>query len=223
MSNSPTTVPSYQQDLQGLLTQLSEMLPAEALNTFNQDAQMLAETHTAPLRVKVGDRAPKFSLPNATGKTIALQNLLNQSKVVLVIYRGTWCPYCNLALNSYQKILPEIKAAGAALVAVSLETPDHSLDIKQKNNLAFEVLSDGQNNVIGQYTTIFKNGTAPVQAMKGLGLGIDFHSFYENNEGLLPVPAVFIIDQQGVIQFAESASGDYRERTEPQAILDALK
>ncbi len=221
MSNSPTTVPSYQQDLQGLLTQLSEMLPAEALNTFNQDAQMLAETHTVPLQVKVGDMAPKFSLPNATGKTVALQNLLNQGKVVLVIYRGTWCPYCNLALNSYQKILPEIKAAGAALVAVSLETPDHSLDIKQKNNLAFEVLSDGQNEMIGQYTTVFKNGVASVQAMKDLG--IDFHSFYDTDEGLLPVPAVFIIDQQGVIQFAESASGDYRERTEPQAILDALK
>ncbi|OJJ21611.1 redoxin [marine bacterium AO1-C] len=222
MSNSSTTtIPSYKQDLQGLIAQLSEMLPAEALNTFNQDAQMLAETHTAPLKVKVGEVAPKFSLPNATGEVVALQNLLESGKVVLVIYRGTWCPYCNLALSSYQKILPEIKAAGAQLVALSLQTPDQSLDIKQKNELAFEVLSDGQNEVIAQYTTVFKNGEAPVQAMKDLG--IDFHSFYETNEGVIPVPAVFIIGQDGKVQFAEFASGDYRERTEPQAILDALK
>ena len=220
MSNS-TTIPSYKKDLQGLIAQLGEMLPAEALNTFNQDAQMLAKTHTSPLKVKIGEVAPSFSLPNATGEKIKLQNLLETGKVILVIYRGTWCPYCNLVLNNYQQILPEIKAAGAQLIALSLQTPDHSLDIKQKNELAFEVLSDGQNEVVGKYTTVFKNGEAPVQAMKNLG--IDFDSFYETNKGVIPVPAVFIINQEGIIQFAEFASGDYRERTEPQAILDALK
>jgi len=220
MSNS-TTIPSYKQELQGLIAQLGEMLPAEALDTFNQDAQMLAQTHTSPLKVKVGEVAPSFSLPNATGEEVKLQSLLENGKVILVIYRGTWCPYCNLVLNNYQQILPEIKAAGAQLVALSLQTPDHSLDIKQKNELAFEVLSDGQNEAVGKYTTVFKNRETPVQAMKDLG--IDFNSFYETNEGIIPVPAVFIINQEGMIQFAEFASGDYRERTEPQTILDALK
>ena len=82
------------------------------------------------------------------------------------------------------------------------------------------MLSDEKNEVIGQYTTVFKNAEAPIQAMTDLGY--DFHGFYGTDEGIIPVPAVFIIDQQGIVQFAEFVSGDYRERTEPQAILEAL-
>lgn len=101
MSNS-TTILSYKQDLQGLITQLGEMLPAEAFNTFNQDAQMLGEIYTSPLKLKVGDKAPGFDFPNATGKTVSLTDLRKEGNVVVVFYRGTWCPYCNLALRSYQ-------------------------------------------------------------------------------------------------------------------------
>lgn len=219
MANS-TTTPSYKQDLTNLVEQLREALPAQALEVFDKDADRLAQTHLSPLKLKVGDVAPDFSLPNATGNNVHLTQLLKKGKVVLTIYRGTWCPYCNLVLRTYQQVLPELENLGAQLVALSLQNPDSSLSIKEQNSLDFEVLSDAQNEVVEQYTTVFKNAEEPMQAMTELG--IDFHSFYSSDEGVVPVPAVFIIDQQGIVQWAECASGDYRERVEAQAILDAL-
>jgi peroxiredoxin len=120
----------------------------------------------------------------------------------------------------YQKILPQIKERGASLVAISAQTPDHSLTMKEKNELEFEVLSDAHNEVARQYTSIFKNSTEAIAIMKQLGL--DFHSFYSDDSGELPVPALYIIDKQGIISFAGSKGGDYRERTEPAEIIEAL-
>ncbi|MEM9983060.1 MAG: peroxiredoxin-like family protein [Bacteroidota bacterium] len=214
-------IPSYQKDLQKLITDLSEALPQDALSVFNQDAAQLEERYTSPLKLSKGDQAPLFSLPNAMGKIVHLTELLKQGKVVLTFYRGSWCPYCNLALNSYQKILPQMKALGASLVAVSPQRPDESLNMKEKNNLAFEVLSDTGNQIAKQYTTVFKNGEAPIAAMEELG--IDFHAFYESKDRELPIPALFIIRQDGTIEFARAESGDYRQRVEPSEILDNLQ
>ena len=214
-------IPSYQKDLQKLITDLSEALPQDALSVFNQDAAQLEKRYTSPLKLSKGDQAPLFSLPNATGKIVHLTELLKQGKVVLTFYRGSWCPYCNLALNSYQKILPQMKALGASLVAVSPQRPDESLNMKEKNNLTFEVLSDTGNQIAKQYTTVFKNGEAPIAAMEALG--IDFHAFYESEDGELPIPAIFIIRQDGTIAFAKAESGDYRQRVEPSEILDNLQ
>ena len=82
---------------------------------------------------------PDLTLPDAMGRPVALAGL---RPAVRVFYRGGWCPYCNLQLRAYQRVLPEIEALGARLVAVSPEAPDHTLSTTEKNELAFEVLSD---------------------------------------------------------------------------------
>ena len=215
------TVPSYQENLKGLITQLTDMLPPEALGTFNSDALQLQQNHANPLKLNVGDMAPNFTLANAVGENISLNELLSKGKVVLVFYRGTWCPYCNLQLNQYQQILVDIKANNANLIAISPQIPDESLNMQEKNVLKFEVLSDIGNEVARQYTTVFRNGDLPIEAMEKLG--IQFDDFYGDDTRELPVPAVYIINQNAKVIFAQSEGGDYRNRVEPQAILEALK
>jgi len=214
------TVPSYHENLDGLIEQLGQMLPAEKLAIFNNDARRLGEQHGSALQLSKGDKAPFFTLPNATGKAIELKNVLQQGAVVLTFYRGSWCPYCNLQLNNYQEILPDIRQAGAQLIAISPMTPDNSLQMKASNELAFEVLSDVGNKVARLFTTVFSNPQTSIQAMSDLGY--DYHSFYGDSSAELPVPATFVIARDGNIVFAESAGGDYRYRVEPRAILDAL-
>ncbi|MBL1275352.1 MAG: AhpC/TSA family protein [Ectothiorhodospiraceae bacterium] len=220
MSNQNHPVPSYNENLQTLVTQLNEMMPADKMAIFTNDALQLATTHTSPLKITAGDTAPTFSLPDQHKNTVNLSALLQQGPVVLTFYRGVWCPYCNLQLKNYQEILPQIHAAGASLVAISPMTPDNSLSTKEQNELQFSVLSDTGNHVARQYTTVFKNSQAAVNAMSDLGY--DFHSFYDDESGEIPVAATFVIDTDGTLLMATSAGGDYRERVEPQDILDAL-
>lgn len=215
------TTPSYKEGLTGLIDQLNQMMPTEVMSIFNADANQLEKTHTNPLKSKVGDRAPLFSLSNAIGETIHISDLLKTGPIVLTFYRGTWCPYCNLQLSLYQKTLSEIRLAGGNLVAISPQNPDQSLTIKEKNELDFEVLSDNGNVVARQYTSVFRNADAPVETMSELGM--DFNSFYSDDSREIPVPAVFIIGQDGLIAYAKSEGGDYRNRIEPQEILEALK
>src|ERR1700756_767046 len=135
-------IPSYQQGKNQLNEHISSAVPVEVKAKFDQDAAWLTEQFQNPLKLKKGDKAPLFELPNAAGHSVKLSSLLNDGPVVLTFYRGTWCPFCNLALSMYQKILPQIKERGASLVAISAQTPDYSLTMKEKNELEFEVLSD---------------------------------------------------------------------------------
>jgi peroxiredoxin len=113
-----------------------------------------------------------------------------------------------------------IKEKGANLVAISGQIPDHSISMKEKNELEFEVLSDAHQAVTEQYTIVFKNAPEPVEVMKGMG--VDFNSFYSDDSGNIPVPAVYVINRDGTVAFAGSKGGDYRERTEPAEVIKAL-
>lgn len=216
-----TKILSYAEGLKELNTNLEKILPEEVLQVFARDAQTLESKYTSILKLKKGDKAPDFSLSNAHGSTVGLSELLKKGKVVLTFYRGAWCPYCNLQLNQYQQVLSDIKSLKAQLVAISPQTPDASLSISEKNELQFEVLSDNGNIVARQYTAVFKNDEAPISTMKTLGFEFDSH--YADDSRELPVPAVFIIGQNGVISFARTAGGDYRNRVEASEIIDSLK
>lgn len=215
-----TKLPSYSEGLKTLQENLGKMLPAEALATFEKDANALENEHDSILKLKKGDKAPNFSLSNAVGESVHLKSLLEKGKAVLTFYRGTWCPYCNLQLNQYQQVLQEIKLLGANLVAISPQSPDESLNMKEKNTLEFEVLSDNGNIVARQFTSVFKNDEAPISAMKNLG--IDFNSHYSDDSQEIPIPAVFIINQDYTISFAKAMGGDYRNRVETTEIINAL-
>ena len=212
--------PNYAEGLRGLRENLTDMLPADALAVFDRDAGQLADTHTDPLRVQVGDYVTDFELPDAQGRPVRLSELLAGGPVVLTFYRGAWCPYCNLYLGQLQRSLGDIEARGGSLVAVSSQRPDAAAGMAEQGGLAFPVLSDVGNEVAAQFTTVFRNGDAPVGTMTALGY--DFDGFYADDSRGLPVPATFVIGQDRRVRFARSAGGDYRQRVEAAAILDAL-
>lgn len=214
-------IPNYQNGLNDLRNNLASMLPVDALKVFDTDAEALQKTHSSILKLSMGDKAPNFTLSNAVNESVNLYDVLKENRVVLTFYRGTWCPYCNLMLAQYQQVLGQIKELGANLIAISPQTPDESLNIKDKNELQFEVLSDNSNIVARQFTTIFKYGEKPLATMSELGY--DYDSFYADDSRELPIPATFIIEQNGIISFAKSEGGDYRNRVEASEIINSLK
>ena len=195
-------------------------LPKEVRDPITKEAEDLKARYSSSTRLKAGDKAPDFRLQNAVGKTVRLYKLLEENRVVLTFYRGTWCPYCNLQLSQYQEVLFKLKSIGSSIVAISPQNPDESLNMKEKNNLSFEVLSDPKNEVAKKFTEIIKKSENFTRTISSLGKAFEEHYFDDSNE--VPIPAVFIIDRDGTILFAKSEGGDYRNRTEPVEVLKVL-
>jgi len=192
------------------------------------ERQAIMERHIAQLRnglaktaLKVGDRAPSIVLSNARGDTVDVGTLLKRGPVVVAFYRGGWCPFCNLELRAFQRLLPDIEAAGASLVAISPEKPDDSLSTAEKNALTFEVLSDVGQKVGRAFRLVYDFSDELKSAYNGFNLDIPAKNGTVG-EWALPISATYIIDRDGVITYAYT-DADYRDRADPIDILTVLK
>lgn len=180
-----------------------------------QDFQKLVIANAAQAKgLSVGDKAPDFTLPNALGKNISLSDVLKSWVVVLKFYRGEWCSICNLDLREIQKQMSQIKAYGAVVLAISPQKPDDALTAVQKNELAFEVLSDANQNVIKAYNLQFDPG-ADYHKRRDLSLLNGDGSRY------LPVPATFVVNTNQIIEAAH-VEPNYTERMPPEDIIKVL-
>jgi peroxiredoxin len=189
--------------------------------------QAIMERHIAELQnslvktaLKAGDHAPDIVLGNASGKTVDVGALLKHGPVIVTFYRGGWCPYCNLELRAFEQALPEIKAAGASLVAISPEKPDDTLTTAEKNALSFEVLSDVGQEVGRAFGLVYVFTEELKRAYEGFGLDIPAKN--GANEWALPIAATYLIGQDGKIAYA-CTDADYRDRADPQDLLGLLK
>lgn len=185
-------------------------------DTMAAATEALESAGLASQALTVGDTAPDFELPDATGKSVQLSELLKQGPVVINFYRGEWCPYCNLELRAFQNLLPEFKQAGATLVAISPELPDHSLSVTEKHSLEFAVLSDVGNKVSHQYGLVFTLDASLRPIYQNFGIDIPASNGDDSYE--LPMPATYVIDQSGRIRYG-FAEADYTQRAEPQDVL----
>jgi peroxiredoxin len=171
--------------------------------------------------VQVGQKVPDFTLKNAKGEAVMLSELLKAGPVVLTWYRGGWCPYCNITLAAMQKVLPEIKEAGAQLVALTPELPDKSLSTREKNGLTFEVLTDLNHGVAKAYGVAFEL-TPEVAAKYQEHFDLLEFNGKEAGDNVLPLAATYVIDQAGVVRWG-FLDADYRKRAEPAEVVAFLK
>ena len=193
------------------LTQLKEQFAKKAppglVGVYEKGVEDVRTSGVMDKAIKVGDKAPAFDLPDATGKTVKLADLLAKGPVVLTWYRGGWCPYCNIQLRGLQKELPAFNAAGATVVAVSPETPDNSLTTAEKNKLAFVVLSDKGNRVARQYGVAYTLPAAVAASFKGR---LDLAKFNGDDSNELPLAATYVVGPDGVVRYA-FVDADYRK------------
>lgn len=198
---------------------LAKQAPPELIRTIAAEIDGLVRAGAGASALAVGAQAPAFSLPDARGGNVALAHLTAQGPVVLVFYRGAWCPYCDMQLRAYQETLPEIHALGARMVAVSPQTPDETLSTAEKKALAFPVLSDAGNAVARQFGLVFRVPPGLEAVHRGFGVDLARTNGDPSNE--LPVPAVFVIGRDGRVAFRH-IDADYRSRLEPAELLRQL-
>jgi peroxiredoxin len=215
-------VPSYQQSLEKQQAEKAKQpspFSEEDLAIMKRTGEALASRLPDP-GIKVGERAPDFTLLNAYGNKVSLSDNLKEGPVVLVFYRGAWCPFCNMHLHILQQSVPLFEKYGARLITITPQTPDKSVEQIEKNALPFEVLSDLDSSVMKAYHLYFELDDELVKVYRKHGL--DIEAFNGAGRNVLPVPGTFVIGSDGVVT-AMHADLDYTQRMEPQAIIEALQ
>lgn len=195
-------------------------LPAEVLDVFDRSILNLLDQGVPTDVIKVGDRLGSFTLDDATGKAVTLEQIVETGPAVVVFYRGGWCPYCNLALRTYQRdLVPQLDRFDARLVAISPQSPDQSLSTAEKAELSFTVLSDPGSRLAGNIGIDFQQADEVLAAQQQLGL--DMAQVNAEGSTRLPRPTVLVVDRDKVVRFVD-VQPDYTARTEVDDIVDAL-
>ncbi|MBO1257027.1 AhpC/TSA family protein [Alteromonas sp. 5E99-2] len=197
----------------------------EFMQTVDELLAKEAEFKRGSNAINLGQIAPDFVLPSAVNEPTSLAELLNQGPVVVTFYRGSWCPYCNLQLKALQARMDDIHALGAKLVAISPEVPDGSLAAEEINDMGFYVLSDQDSVVAKQYGVAWEVPEFFIEHMRvDRGLDLNQINNISTNESttILPIPATFVLSSEGRVEW-RYLDVDYRTRSEPEDIIQALK
>ncbi len=209
-----------QQELEAFRSNAAKLMPPELLAGLQKSIDDLKHSGIVERALKTGDLAPDFDLPNAQGPQIALLDLLKRGPVVVSFYRGFWCPYCNLHLRAYQRLLLDIRALGAALVAISPQTADRSAMTAAQNELEFEVLSDRRNEVAARFGIAYDIPEV-VRTITGK-FGHYLPDYNGSDDWRLPISATYVISPDRRIVLAD-VDPDFRARLEPAHALAALQ
>ena len=203
-----------------LKTAAVDHLPPDVLDVFDRSIERLFNEGVPAGAIAIGDSLDSFALDDASGNPVTLDQLVANGPAVIVFYRGGWCPYCNVALRTYQReLLPELDKFGAHLVAISPQSPDQSLSTTEKAGLEFTVLSDPGSRLARRIGISFQQSEDVLEAQRKLGLDLT----QVNAEGSveLPRPTVLIVDKDRTVRFVD-VQPDYTARTEVADILGAL-
>lgn len=215
-------VPTLRPALGDLEKQFLSSMPPEIVQRLKDTgAKFSASFRGRPL--SEGDKAPDFTLLNATGQSITLREMLTSHKaVILTWYRGGWCPYCNLTLRTLMQANKKFNELDAKLVALSPETPDESVSTSNANDLQFEVLSDIGLKVAEEFGIAFTVPDDILSLYDDVGLRIrSKNGNTEDSKPRLPLPATFVLNQDAEIVYS-FANVDYTKRAEPKDIISAI-
>jgi peroxiredoxin len=163
---------------------------------------------------------PDGELLDVHGGATSLALVRAGRPAVVVFYRGAWCPFCNIALRTYQaELAPALADRGVAMVAVSPQKPDGSLTAAETNELSYSVVSDPGNQIASALGIVTEPSAQAVAAQKKLGLELAEH----NADGgrRLPMPTTVVVDDTGVIRWID-VHPNYTARSEVSDILAAV-
>jgi peroxiredoxin len=148
------------------------------------------------VKLKAGDIVPDFSLLDAAGNKVSLSDFKNKQAVLLLFYRGDWCPYCMDQLSDYQTLLPELEKYNIQLIAISPDDLSSMQNTSRRFGQSYIFLSDKNLQVTTRY-----------------GIG---------NSKKLPHPSLFLVDKEGVLLWYY-ASTDHKVRPSAQQVEGIIK
>jgi peroxiredoxin len=182
-------------------------------------AAYFVPAQSAPEGLFIASKAPDFKAKDQHGEEIRLKDLLKKGKVVLVFYRGQWCPYCNKELQKLEDSLQLIKDKGATLIAVTPEKPESILTTIEKTKATYSILHDEGLKIMKAYDVAYEVPENTITRYRNAGLDIEKNN--GTNGKFLPVPAIYVIDKQSTVVY-RFFEPDYKKRPSVREILANL-
>lgn len=165
-----------------------------------------------------GETMPPFMLPDETGRLVTMDSLIGQGPLVVMFYRGHWCPYCRLNVGAVIKAQDRIAALGGQIVAIMPETQRYTQRFKSDSGAPFPVLTDLDNGYALSLNLAIWVGAEIQQLLSYL----DIPRFHGGDDWMLPIPATFVIDREGLVK-ARFVDPDFRNRMEIDDLIAAVR
>lgn len=181
-------------------------------------ATVSAEEGLHPLMI--GQEIPDLKLKNVGGEAVGLRAAAKEQPLVLIFYRGSWCPYCSLHLGQLQEIDPQLREMGYRIMAISPDLPANLKTSVEKGELTYTLLSDSTMAAAKAFGLAFTVDDATLAKYEEYGINLETASGEKHH--MLPVPAVFLIGKDGIIDFVY-ANPDYKTRIDSEVLLAAAK
>lgn len=147
--------------------------------------QLLAYTKGG-YKVKIGEPATEFGLPDQNGSIVRLSDYRNKRHLLVIFVRGDWCPGCHMMLRTYEKNRAKFAEKNILVMAIGPDPVGVNRGMVEKLGLDFKVLADE-----GQRTAM----------IYGVQLKEYDNDFAEKYEEGIPLPASFLIDSSGVVRY----------------------
>ena len=216
-----STEKSLKEVLKEANTKNKSKIPAEIAAEMEQANADLKAFNFKDKTLQLGDKFPMEStLLNHKNEEVSLASILKGKKTIISFYRGSWCPYCNLEINYYNRLLSQEENEGVNMIAISPEKPDVTMESKDIEALRFPVLSDSDNTLARSLNLVF-GLPEKIQAIYAK-FGIDLDKSQGNTERELPIPATFVIDSQGQVVYVD-LDEDYTTRPDAKDVIAAYK
>jgi len=171
---------------------------------------------------QVGEQAPEFTVRSVDNENFVFDPAALDKPTVIIAFRGGWCPYCNTHLSELHNVLPQINAMGVDVLFLSGDRPEllyASLAAETQEAIAgldYRIYSDADATAAIALGIAFKAEQATID--RRLEKGQDIRESSMLKQGVLPVPAVFVIDRTGIVRYS-FAEPDYKVRLPAEQLL----
>ena len=194
-------------------------LRPEFSDTVDRFVHRLQEHNAGESAPKPGEIMPPFMLPDENGRMVGLAELIEHGPAVVTFHRGHWCPYCRISINTLARAQSRMGALGARMVAIVPEKAPFTAEMIFDSNVRFPILSDMDNGYAMSLNLAVWIGGEMRDMM--VGLGRDLPRYQGNDTWMLPIPATFVVGQDGRIR-ARFLDADYRKRAAVEDLIAAL-
>ncbi len=158
-------------------------------------------------KVSIGKEAPDFSLPDQDGNMVSILDFIGKRNLLLIFVRGDWCPGCHMMLRTYERERKKFQEKNILVMAIGPDPVGVNREMVLKLDLDFKVLSDEGQRIAMKY---------------GVQLDKYDNDFAEKYEEGIPLPASFLIDKKGVVQYV-SRPDKVGEFLDPRTIFPILE